>query len=403
MESNNTKADPPARLSTDNSFKHDKVITISIAHLIHDIYSSFLAPLLPLLIEKFCMSRTLAGALSMFQQLPALLNPLVGIIADKICIRVFIAITPAVTCTTMSLLGVAPHYTMLAILLFVTGISASFFHVPGPVLTRQVAGNRVGKGMSYYMLGGEAARTLGPLIIVGAVSLWGLEGTFKLIPFGIAASLFVYLKLRDTDVSSKVKTGNKLNGPGKTFMELLPFFLVLAGLVFMRGFARTALTIFLPDYMKSEGASFAFGGIALSILQFAGAFGTILAGTISDKIGRKKTLVTIFIFIPVLMFIFLKVQGVFTIIVLVITGFFLSAGSPIILALVNEIDSEHPSFINGIYMSISFTTISITSLLIGILIDNVGYEFTYILSAILTLAAIPFVIMLPVKKKSKTE
>ena len=113
-------------MNATKSFKPDKVITISIAHFIHDIYSSFLAPLLPLLIEKFSISHTLVGALSTFQQLPALLNPLVGIIADKICIRIFIAITPAVTCTTMSLLGVAPHYTMLAILLFVTGISASF-------------------------------------------------------------------------------------------------------------------------------------------------------------------------------------------------------------------------------------------------------------------------------------
>lgn len=386
-------------MNSSNRFKPDKVITISIAHCIHDIYSSFLAPLLPLLIEKFSISRTLAGALSMIQQLPALLNPLVGIIADKICIRIFIAITPAVTCTTMSLLGVAPHYTVLAILLFVTGISASFFHVPGPVLTKQVAGNRVGKGMSYYMLGGEAARTLGPLIVVGAVSLWGLEGTFKLIPFGVAASLFVYIKLRDTNVSSHVKTGNKLNSPGKTFLDLLPFFLVLACLAFMRGFARTALTIFLPDYMKSEGASFAFSGVALSILQLAGAFGTIFAGTLSDKIGRKKTLITIFIIIPVLIFIFLKVQGIFTIILLIIIGFFLFAGSPIILALVNEIDSEHPSFVNGIYMSISFTTISVTSLLIGILVDTFGYEFTYVLSAIFTFAAIPFVIMLPEKKE----
>lgn len=386
-------------MNATKSFKPDKVITISIAHFIHDIYSSFLAPLLPLLIEKFSISHTLVGALSTFQQLPALLNPLVGIIADKICIRIFIAITPAVTCTTMSLLGVAPHYTMLAILLFVTGISASFFHVPGPVLIKQVAGSRVGKGMSYYMLGGEIARTLGPLIIVGAVSLWGLEETFKLIPFGIAASLFIYLKLRNTDVSSKSKKGNKQNGPGKTFIDLLPFFLVLAGLAFLRGFARTALTLFLPLYMKSEGASFAFGGITLSILQFSGALGTLFSGSISDKIGRKKSLVTIFIFIPVLMFIFLNVQGVLNIIVLIVMGFFLFAGSPVLLALVNEIDSEHPSFVNGIYMSLSFTTISVTSLLIGIFIDNFGFKMTYVISAILTFAAIPLVIILPEKKK----
>jgi len=33
-------------------FQLGDVITISCAHLLHDIYSSFLAPILPLLIEK---------------------------------------------------------------------------------------------------------------------------------------------------------------------------------------------------------------------------------------------------------------------------------------------------------------------------------------------------------------
>jgi len=264
---------------------------------------------------------------------------------------------------------------------------------------RKVSGKRIGKGMSYYMLGGEAARTLGPLIIVGAVSLWGLEGTFRLIPFGVGASVFIYLKLSGINISSPVKTVNTLHGPGTTFLGLLPFFLVLTGLAFMRGFARTALTVFLPAYMKSQGATFAYSGITLAALQFSGAFGTIFSGIISDKMGRKKTLVIIFAIIPFLMFIFLKAQGIFTIIVLILTGLFLFAGSPILLAIVNEIDSEHPSFVNGIYMAISFTTISVTSIVIGIFIDSFGFETTYILSAILTITAIPLVVILPEKTK----
>ena len=39
-----------------------------------------------------------------------------------------------------------------------------------------------GKGMSYYMVGGELARTAGPMIILGVISWWGLEGTWRLIP-----------------------------------------------------------------------------------------------------------------------------------------------------------------------------------------------------------------------------
>ena len=55
------------------------VIAVSIAHFIHDVYSSFLAPLLPLLIEKLSMTLTQAGLLSTVMQLPALILSLIHI------------------------------------------------------------------------------------------------------------------------------------------------------------------------------------------------------------------------------------------------------------------------------------------------------------------------------------
>ena len=48
----------------DKGFQTGKILALSIAHFIHDVYSSFLAPLLPLLIEKLSMSLTRAGFLS---------------------------------------------------------------------------------------------------------------------------------------------------------------------------------------------------------------------------------------------------------------------------------------------------------------------------------------------------
>ena len=80
-------------------------------------------------------------------------------------------IAPAITATCMSLLGLAPNSIILIAILLTSGIGVSLFHVPAPVLIKDVAGNRLGKGMSFFMLGGELARSLGPLIIIGAVSL----------------------------------------------------------------------------------------------------------------------------------------------------------------------------------------------------------------------------------------
>ncbi len=187
----------------DRIFRPGQIISISFAHLTHDIYSSFLAPILPLLVDKFSLSYSLAGSLSIYQRLPALMNPLVGVLAEKVKSHYFVIVAPAVTTVAMSLLGVAPGYAFLAVLLLVAGTSSTFFHVPAPVMIRSYSGDRVGKGMSWFMLGGELARTLGPLIIVGAVNLISLEGTYKLIPFGLLASVVLFVKLKDVPVEKK--------------------------------------------------------------------------------------------------------------------------------------------------------------------------------------------------------
>ncbi|MCD4745329.1 MAG: MFS transporter [Bacteroidales bacterium] len=379
-------------------FQTGKILIISFAHLLHDIYTSFLAPLRPLLIDKLDISLSMSSLLDIFQRIPFLLSPILGIIADKTQVRYFVIFTPAITAVLMSLLGVAPSFIILVILLFVVGISSALFHVPTPVMIKKVAGNKTGKGMSFYMLGGEIARTLGPLVITGAVSLWGLEGTYKLIPFGIIASLILYVKLRKIKISDDFKRKNKQIGIKQTFIKLLPFFIILACITFFRAIMKSGLTAFLPTYFFNEkGETLWFANSALAVLQLAGAAGTYFSGTLSDKIGRKTTLLIIIILTPIFVWFFVNTEGLLSILILILTGFFLFAPGPILLALVQDVAHERPAFINGIYMTMIFLVGSLSVVLTGILGDWIGLEKTYLISAFIALGAIPFVLMLKTK------
>ncbi|PIW70049.1 MAG: MFS transporter, partial [Ignavibacteriales bacterium CG12_big_fil_rev_8_21_14_0_65_30_8] len=192
-------------MSDKKKFQHGNIITISLAHFVHDTFSGFLAPVLPLLIEKLSISYTLAGFLSGVRNFPSLLNPLIGIIADKISIRYLLIVAPLITSIVMSVLGAAPTYTIAVILLFVSGISASMFHVPSPVMIKDIAGTKIGKGMSYFMLGGEFGRTVGPIVILAAISIWGLEGTYRLIIVGFLATFFLFIRFKKIRISDKLK------------------------------------------------------------------------------------------------------------------------------------------------------------------------------------------------------
>jgi FSR family fosmidomycin resistance protein-like MFS transporter len=117
-----------------SGFQTGPVLTIAGGHFVHDVFSSFLAPWLPLLIEKLSLSLTLAGSLTVFIRIPSLLNPLIGVVADRIDMRNMVISAPAVTAVCMSLIGLAPSYWAVAVLLSVAGLSAAVFHVPGPVM-----------------------------------------------------------------------------------------------------------------------------------------------------------------------------------------------------------------------------------------------------------------------------
>ena len=376
-------------------FQSGKVLTISISHFIHDVYTSFLAPLLPLLIEKLGMSYTQAGLLDVVRKIPSLFNPLIGLMADRICVKYLIILAPAASTITSSFLGVAPSYPIILILLFTTGISSSLFHVPSPVAIKRFSGNKVGLGMSFYMVGGEFARSIGPLLITAAVTYWGLEGSYKVMPLGLIASVFLFLKLRNvTEIvnsSGKVKQEKNIG----EIRKIIPLFLTIAGFILFRASMTSALTLYLPIYLSWKGESLWLAGISLSIFQFAGAGGTLLAGFISDKIGRRTTLLITAIVSPFLMWAFIYSNSFFVYPILIITGVLVFAQGPVLLALFQDTETKQPSFVNGIYMTINFAVNSLMVLFVGVLSDYIGLDLTFKISAILALLAIPFVYFLP--------
>jgi FSR family fosmidomycin resistance protein-like MFS transporter len=378
-----------------SGFQSGRVMLVSMAHMVHDIYSSFFAPLLPLLIEKLSLNYTAVGVLSLVQRLPSLLNPFVGLLADRIALRYLVIVAPAVTAVAMSLLGLAPNVAILGILLFVMGFSSMLFHVPSPVMIRKLSGDRVGRGMSYYMFGGEMARTVGPLIIVGAATAWGLEGTWRLIPFGLLATFILYLRFRNVKVSDEFSRRKKESGLWTSLQRLAPFFVIITGITFFRAVTKSALTTFLPTYMNVDmGASLWISGGALAILELAGAGGALLSGTISDRIGQRNTLLIIALSTPVLMLLFVNLGSAWSVPVLILLGLSIFGSTPVILAMIQHRAKDRPAFFNSIYMLISFFVSASLVIGIGAVADRLGLSATYNICGWLAFGAVPFVLAL---------
>ncbi len=398
-----TDSDPvvPAQEQNDDGFQTGRVATIAGGHAVHDTFTAFLPPLLPQFVETLSLSNTAAGSLSSFLQIPSLLQPVIGHLADKTTLRWIVILGPGVTATLMSFLGWAPGYWALALMLLATGLSVAAFHATAPVAAGYLSGNRLGRGMGFWMVGGELGRTLGPIIVVTALAVMSLRSLAFLSLAGIATSAILYFRLRDVPLRTR-DDGEQMHWrPAVRAMK--GFMLLLAGLVALRSLMVMATTIFLPLFLVESGTNAWLAGAALSIIEAAGIAGAFAGGWLSDQVGRRAILIFGHIVAPITLLLFLFSDGWVRIAILPLIGLSLLSIPPVLMAMVQERYPDTRALANGVYLSISFAIRSMAAIAYGAVADAVGLSTAMVVAAIAMFGGLPLVLMLfkPTRKAER--
>ncbi|MCA9997706.1 MAG: MFS transporter [Anaerolineales bacterium] len=383
----------------DETFHTEQVITIAGGHFVHDTFSAFIAPLLPVLQEKLSTNYALAGSLTIFAQLPGLMNPFVGYLADKISLRYFIILAPGITATLMSLMGIMPSYAALAFLLVIAGLSIAAFHAPAPAMIGRVSGNRTGTGMSIFMASGELGRALGPLLVTAGITWFGLEGLWKLMILGWITSAVLYFRLRHVSASSRPTLD------GQMIRDLLPrarqVFIILIWLMLARQFLLVSLTTFLPLFMTDvKQADLWLSNSSLTILEGAGVVGALMSGTLSDRLGRRRMLGIVLALAPLFMLLFLFGPTGLTAVSLALLGFTVLAPTAVMLALVQDQFPTNRALANGSFLATNFLIRSLAVWVVGAASDRFGLAPVFLWSGIIAWLSVPSVWFLPPSKKT---
>jgi len=375
------------------SFQGRAVALIAGVHTLHDTYAGFLPPLLPLFIENLAISRAEAGLLDVFMRWPSVLQPFIGYLADRVSLRYVLIIAPAITTTLMSLIGIAPSYAILAALLMAVGLSSAAFHAVAPAIAGKLSGTLLGRGRSFWMMGGALGRALGPVVVVTAIRLVGLEGMPWLAILGIVSSLSLLILLRDVKDPPAVRGPTLRLGPAMRAMSrgMLP----LGALVIARALLSASVNTFLPTFLTDEGADLWFAGVSLTALELAGLPGVLAGGYLSDRLGRRLVLFVSVLAAPLLVLLLLSVSGWAYVPVLLLLGFTMLSTTPVLMALVQESFPENRALANGLYMAASFVIRSGAIYLVGLGGDWVGLRTTLYLCAAVSLLALPFIPRLP--------
>ena len=387
---------PSAVAPADAGFQTGQVATIAAGHVVQDSYTAFLAPLLPLLQTQLGIGYALVGSLAIFTQLPSVLNPFIGYLADRISVRYFVILAPAVTATVFTSLGLASSYAALAALLLVGGIAIAAFHAPAPAMVARVAGQRVGTGMSIFMASGELARTVGPLMAVAGVAWFGLGGLWRMAAVGWLMSLILYLRLRRVPAASHAPGSLAMNAFWRQARRVFPALIWLLG---GRSLMVAALSTYLPIFMSDERQSNLWlAAAALTILQGAGVVGALAAGTLSDRWGRRRVLLAVTVTAPFLLLAFIYSPAWLAVPLLIALGLASLSTQPVVLALVQDQFPHNRAFANGVNLAITFMLQAAAIWAVGALADRYGLTPAYAVSALLALVSIPAVFFLPTRR-----
>jgi len=369
-------------------------IAISVGHAANDMYVSLLPPLLPLFAANLGLSHTQAGMLSLLRQLPALLQPVLGHLADRIDLRYLVILAPTITGIMTSFLHLSPNYMVMVLLLTLAGLSTSAFHAIAPTLaTNHAQTGSVGRGMALWVFGGEMGFTIGPLLVVTLVQHWSINSMPVLLVLGLAASVYMAVRLRtvphrDMGISRPLPWYLALS-------QVRSVMLPLTYLTAARSLAFSALSSYLPMLLSESGAGLWLGGASLTVYQAAGSLGVLLGGSLSDRVGRREIILGSMILSPLFLFAALALNGVGQLLALAAVSLVGFTFTPVALAIVQESSIQNRALATSVYLSLSFLLQALATALVGALGDWIGLASAFRIGAVTLLLGSPLTFLLP--------
>jgi FSR family fosmidomycin resistance protein-like MFS transporter len=376
-----------------SSIHRSRLAFATLGHFVNDCYSAFLAPILPLLIAKFSLSLTAASSLAAIPSITSsVFQPLYGMASDRLQGRFFILLGPALSVVCMSLLGVAPNAAILGFLLLCAGIGSAAFHPQAVAAAGAASGTRKGFGISVFIFGGSLGFAVGPLAIILAVHLWGLDHSYYIIVPGLIS---VLLMLHYLQIPHKKVARSGLGSLRLAFQGAFKPMTALFGVAVLREFTRLAVVTFLPIFFTMRGWSLLESGTTLTLFSLAGALGGMVGGSLSDTWSRKGIIVASGLLCVPLLYGVFHTQGWLSFVLLALAAATLSGSNSVVVAFAQELVPSRAGTASSLVMGLGWGVAGVMLIAFGKLADVITVSRALDIAVMVPLLAVLLALTLP--------
>ena len=363
------------------------IIWLCLAHLLADVYSGFLNPIMPFIAAKLGFSMAIATIIISISHIcSSMLQPIFGFFADNILKRFFIFWGLILASQFIPLTPAAPNVFILLIFMILGSLGGSFFHPQAMGFINYFSGKDCSNTMGIFISMGSLGFAFGPLMATWITQYLGLHVVSYTSLFGLALAFMMFIFVPKL---SRIEKQPEHKDFIISFKEILGCrqmnYLMLVAM--MKSLITSSSCILLPFLWKSMGYSPIYIGFALFLFVFAGALGSFLSPKAERIFGSKPVVYfSMWATFPMMLIFGLiyKTQPVLSILVFFIIGFTTMLAQPVTMVWAQRTLPKYKSIVAGFINGFCVGTVALCMSVLGAGAQKFG-----IMNVLIILSTVP--------------
>ncbi|KEO59150.1 MFS transporter [Thalassospira permensis] len=354
----------------------------SFCHLLNDMIQSLFVAAYPVFKGGFDLSFAQLGLLTLTYQVTAsLLQPFIGHFTDRRPQPYSLPFGMGMSMAGLLVLSSATSFAMLLVGSAMLGVGSSIFHPESSRLARLASGGAHGFAQSLFQVGGNVGSAIGPLLVVAVVLPHG-QGSLAWFAFAALAGVVIltllgrWYKRNGHAVRRPRVVHLAANLPARRQVIgglLVLFCLMLSKWFYLASFTSYYVFYLMEKFPLSEGDA----QIYLFIFLASVAAGTLIGGSVGDRIGRKKVIwVSILGALPFALILPYVGLGA-TVMLSIAIGLILSSAFSAIVVYAHELVPGRIGMISGLFFGLAFGLGGIGAAILGVMADHFGLGLVY--------------------------
>ncbi|CAN5462595.1 MFS transporter [soil metagenome] len=392
-----TFAESVAPVSAPSEINRSTLLAIVLGHLSVDMQTGSLAVLLPLLLKTFSLDYTGAAAIMSFNNIViALAQPLFGILGDRKQMRWLIYAGCLLTGLGMVAVMFLPSYRLIIVAVVLSGLGSAMFHPEALSVVRAISGQKSATASSIFFFGGNLGFAIGPLLVAWLTHGWGAHAAIWMMLPTLIVLCFLVANTNAIRKPAVVHARAHGQRGADQRHQNLGLVILLLALITVQTIILSGLKTFIPLYYAKFGQLPA-DWIALMVTTIAltGAAGTLVGGVAAERIGRKMVIIIASLLVIGTLFAVFHSDGWLQLLMLALTGFFLSMPWPLSVVMVQEAMPNHVGLASGLTLGLAYGASGLGIAALGRVGDLFGLQTTMNIVMWLPLAALAISFFVP--------